>query len=74
MHFYSCIVIAVCRYKERVEMALLSIKRGDHRVMSIIIDGMDQNNCKVPYLGSQDTFPAALKQVDLVIIKPQIVI
>jgi hypothetical protein len=32
-------------------------------VMSIILDGMDQNNCKMPHLGSQDVFPAALKQV-----------
>lgn len=57
------VFIAACRYKERVEMALHSVKKGDNRVMSIIIDGMDQNNCKIPYLGSQDTFPAALKQV-----------
>jgi hypothetical protein len=31
-------------------------------VMSIIIDGMDQGHCKVPYLGSADTFGEPLHQ------------
>jgi hypothetical protein len=31
-------------------------------VMSIIIDGMDQGHCKVPYLGSADTFGDPLHQ------------
>jgi hypothetical protein len=43
--------------------ALESVRRGDHRVMSIIVDGMDQNHCKVPYDGSQCAFNHALKQV-----------
>ena len=31
-------------------------------VMSIIIDGMDQGHCKVPYLGSADSFGEPLHQ------------
>jgi hypothetical protein len=46
-----------------VDTALLSLQRGDHRVMSLILDGMDQSNCKLPHLGSQNSFPYALKQV-----------
>jgi hypothetical protein len=42
---------------------MLSVFRGDNRTMSIIIDGMDQNNCKVPYDGSQTSFSNSLKQV-----------
>jgi hypothetical protein len=30
--------------------------------MSIIIDGMDQSNCELPYLGTQSTFKNKLKQ------------
>lgn len=30
--------------------------------MSIIIDGMDQSHCKVPYLGTQNSFSSPLKQ------------
>jgi hypothetical protein len=35
---------------------------GDHSIMSIIIDGMDQSHCKVPYLGTQATFSNPLSQ------------
>ena len=30
--------------------------------MSIIMDGMDQNHCRVPYLGSQSKFGSPLDQ------------
>ena len=30
--------------------------------MSIIMDGMDQNHCQVPYLGSQSKFGSPLDQ------------
>lgn len=59
----ECSFNITCRYKERVKAALESVRRGDHGIMSMIIDGMDQNNCKVPYDGSQCTFSNALKQV-----------
>lgn len=49
--------------QERIEKALLSKARNDNRVMSIIIDGMDQSNLKIPHLGSQNSFPRALKSV-----------
>lgn len=35
------------RYKERVFASLQSMMKGEKKIMSIIIDGMDQNNCKV---------------------------
>jgi hypothetical protein len=59
----ECSLMIECRYKERVKEALECVRRGDFGIMSIIIDGMDQNNCKVPYDGSQCTFTNSLKQV-----------
>jgi len=32
------------------------------RVMSIIIDGMDQNHCRIPYYGNQHKFISPLDQ------------
>lgn len=50
-------------YKERVYKALVSLATGQGpKVMSIIIDGMDQTSCAIPHLGSQDTFGLPLKQ------------
>lgn len=31
-------------------------------IMSIIIDGMDQSHCRIPYLGTQSSFSSPLKQ------------
>ena len=31
-------------------------------ILSMIIDGMDQNHCRIPYLGSQTSFSSPLKQ------------
>jgi len=49
-------------YKARVYKSLVSLASGKPRIMSIIIDGMDQSTCAVPHLGSQDTFTKPLKQ------------
>jgi hypothetical protein len=49
-------------YKERVYKALISLATGVPKVMSIIIDGMDQSSCSIPHLGSQDTFGQPVKQ------------
>lgn len=46
------------RYKKRVAFA----KANKDRVMSIIIDGMDQNHCNLPHLGNQSSFENPLKQ------------
>jgi hypothetical protein len=35
--------------------------RADPRVLSLIIDGMDQNHCHVPYKGTQASFSKPLK-------------
>lgn len=40
------------RYKRRVAIAL----DNPDTIMSIIIDGMDQSNCEIPYLGTQTKF------------------
>ncbi len=51
------LVLDVVSYKERVYKALVSLATGQGpRIMSIIIDGMDQTSCTIPHLGSQDTF------------------
>lgn len=49
------------RYKERVVEALLDDPRNPS-IMSIIIDGMDNNKCRCPYLGRQGSFTNALPQ------------
>lgn len=48
-------------YKERV---LYAIEKNAVRpsVLSIIIDGMDQNHCEMPYLGTQKQCSSAMKQ------------
>ena len=50
------------KYKSRCDEAIKSNARRKPSVMSLIIDGMDQNACKVPHLGGQDTFAHPLKQ------------
>jgi len=45
-------------YQETIIHACIFIKS----VLSIIVDGMDNNNCLMPYLGSQVTFPKPLEQ------------
>eukprot|EP01031_Cornospumella_fuschlensis_P032420 gene32420-39203_t len=45
-------------YKRRV----LRAKENSKRILSFIIDGMDQHHCKVPYMGTQQSFPAPLTQ------------
>ena len=50
-------------YKERVYKALVSLATGKGpKIMSIIIDGMDQTSCTIPHLGSQETFGSPVKQ------------
>ena len=49
------------KYKDRVLEAILDDPRNP-QVMSIIIDGMDNNKCRCPYLGSQNQFNGPLPQ------------
>lgn len=51
----------LCSYKGRVFKALQSQAKGDKKIMSIIIDGMDQTTCSLPHLGSQDMFSNPVK-------------
>ena len=50
-------------YKKRVLEAILDSKNPEPKVMSIIIDAMDNNKCRCPYTGSQKTFDKAIPQV-----------
>lgn len=50
------------KYKRRAAEAIQSNSGPRPTVMSLIIDGMDQNHCKCPYLGSQSTFSHPLSQ------------
>mmetsp|Transcript_3798 Transcript_3798/g.5359 ORF Transcript_3798/g.5359 Transcript_3798/m.5359 type:complete len:878 (-) Transcript_3798:1152-3785(-) len=50
------------RYKARCAEAIESNNLLRPTVMSLIIDGMDQNHCKIPYLGGQNTFKSPLTQ------------
>jgi hypothetical protein len=49
------------KYKERVIEALLDDPRNPS-IMSIIIDGMDNNKCRCPYLGRQGSFSHPIPQ------------
>jgi len=48
-------------YKNRVVEALMDNK-DDPQIMSIVIDGMDNNKCRCPYKGTQDAFSKPLPQ------------
>jgi hypothetical protein len=48
----------IYRYYKRIAYAL----NNKATVMSIIIDGMDQNHCRIPYLGSQNQFGSPISQ------------
>lgn len=56
-----CFLHLYASYKNRVYKALQSNAKGDKKIMSIIIDGMDQSTCALPHLGSQDTFTSTVK-------------
>jgi len=48
-------------YKSRVVEALMD-NPNNPQIMSIIIDGMDNNKCRCPYMGTQDSFSNPLPQ------------
>ena len=50
------------RYKARCAEAIASNNLLHPTVMSIIIDGMDQNHCRIPYLGGQNRFKDPISQ------------
>ena len=47
-------------YKKRIYKALQPENRS--KILSMIIDGMDQQHSKLPYLGSQGTLSSTLTQ------------
>jgi hypothetical protein len=49
------------KYKERCLEALMQDLRNP-TIMSIIIDGMDNNKCRCPHLGRQSSFRKPLPQ------------
>lgn len=59
----------IISYKQRCERAAESQRAAatastctSPKILSMIIDGMDQNHCHVPYLGTQQQFSSPLKQ------------
>lgn len=59
----SELIIHVCRrYKKRCHQALVAQSTPNPTVMSLIIDGMDQGKCVMPYGGRQDSFGQAMHQ------------
>ena len=50
------------QYKSRCAEAIASTNLLHPNVMSIIIDGMDQNHCHIPYLGGLSRFPYPITQ------------
>jgi len=60
MHTCTCICTCTCRYQEKRDFA--KQPRNFGKVLSIIIDGMDQQHSEIPYMGNQDKFPNPLKQ------------
>ena len=59
--FLTCFLFYRREYKTRILAALLD-NPNDPQIMSIIIDGMDNNKCQCPYKGSQDQFSNPLPQ------------
>ena len=57
-------LLLLLRYKERVLDCLRKNARNPLKptVLSMIIDGMDQEHGRVPYLGTQNAFSSPLKQ------------
>lgn len=51
------------RYTRRRNAAMKSVAAKNYDIMSIIIDGMDQQHCLVPNKGSQSSFKDPLKQM-----------
>ena len=56
--FLDDFILLKFRYYRRIFYALNNKKK----VMSIIIDGMDQNHCRIPYYGNQHKFSSPLDQ------------
>ena len=50
---FRVIMIFVLGLQVDAKKKIDSQQQGKNNVMSIIIDGMDQSHCKVPYLGTQ---------------------
>ena len=50
------------RYKARCAEAIASNNLLHPTVMSLILDGMDQNHCRVPYLGGLNRFSHPITQ------------
>jgi hypothetical protein len=62
MHRGGLFMLERNEYMRRIDRAIRLNNCEHPSVMSIVIDGMDQSHCKVPYLGTQGTFPSPLKQ------------
>ena len=50
-------------YKKKCLEAILDKKNEEPKIMSIIIDAMDNNKCRCPYFGTQKSFEYAIPQV-----------
>jgi hypothetical protein len=50
------------RYKKRCNRAIENQSLPKPTILSMIIDGMDQTHCKIPYNGTQSCFSNPLKQ------------
>lgn len=59
---YFVTFVSLTRYRERIKDALESNKIRPS-VLSMIVDGMDQNHCHVPHTGSQNSFSKPLKSM-----------
>ena len=61
LHRGGLFMLERMHYKNRVIEALMD-NPNDPQIMSIIIDGMDNNKCRCPYMGTQNSFSNALPQ------------
>jgi len=62
MMMMCSVLLFPCRYKERIHEALRRNSGTRPTVLSMIMDGMDQNHCHIPYAGTQQSFSNPLKQ------------
>jgi hypothetical protein len=59
---YTHSIYFICRYKQRVAAALRANSSGAPKILSMIIDGMDQNHTRIPHLGTQNALSETINQ------------
>eukprot|EP01038_Epipyxis_sp_PR26KG_P018073 gene18073-25359_t len=62
LHRGGMIMLERQKYKNRIFNALKPVNQEERRILSLIIDGMDQYHSRCPHLGNQGQFSKPLSQ------------